>query len=69
LRFIAVPPGRDDGERAPNVLRGHFADSRCGDYITTRAKWLMLLARPTRFELVTSAFGGLRGVHERPQPV
>jgi hypothetical protein len=27
----------------------------------------MLLARPTRFELVTSAFGGQRGIHGRPQ--
>jgi hypothetical protein len=25
--------------------RGHFADSRCVGRITTRAKWLMLLAR------------------------
>jgi hypothetical protein len=49
-RFLAL--------RAPNVLCGHFADSRCGDCITTRGKWLMLLARPARFELTTSAFGG-----------
>jgi len=27
------------------------------------------LARPTRFELVTSAFGGPRGIHGRSQPV
>jgi hypothetical protein len=42
--------------------RGHFADSRCGGRITTRAKWLMLLARPARFELTTSAFGGQRSI-------
>jgi hypothetical protein len=56
-------------ERALNVLRGHSADSRCQGWIVSRAKYLMLLARPARFELTTSAFGGLRGIHERPQPV
>jgi hypothetical protein len=48
-------------EHAPNKFRGHSADiredsrKRRGSSVLWRKNFL---ARPTRFELVTSAFGG-----------
>ena len=40
----------------------HFADSALRSWPSVSAKCLVALARPTRFELVTSAFGGQRSI-------
>jgi hypothetical protein len=41
-----------------NVLRGHSAEGAFCAGVENLPKALRTLARPTRFELVTSAFGG-----------
>ena len=62
-RFLTEASGTNKGGIQCNSFGGSLCASSGHSLSTT------LLARPTRFELVTSAFGGLRGVHERPQPV
>jgi hypothetical protein len=49
-------------ERVPNRLRGHSADRPSEEGRRCFVKTLMLLARPARFELTTSAFGGQRSI-------
>ena len=45
-----------------NVLRGHSADTGCVATGSSNNKSLRSLARPARFELTTSAFGGQRSI-------
>jgi hypothetical protein len=49
-------------EQVPNGLSGHSADTPGAESRQSFDKALKLLARPTRFELVTSAFGGQRSI-------
>jgi hypothetical protein len=49
-------------EHVPNRFRGHSADIQPAATAQAFVNTLKLLARPARFELTTSAFGGQRSI-------